>query len=241
MAPFKKGSKEAKEYMAKLREMRLNGTQTKLSFGKPKKKSEFPIKPSTPKKRVTKQSGTSNKYLDMLKKAKPPGKRVTDTGYVYYENRKNRSDAKGKLTGIGSTNRMTKAQEIKRLMELANKSKSPLTKKVADIIKSKAYGYDNLQDTIMDIYQSGCQSGIIGELIYYSDTLKFYKKYQKEIIALLRNIMLEYGANNPQEVFGTKWDNDDFLIQETPNKNLLAWFGFEETTKELADQLGYEY
>jgi len=100
---FKKGSQEAKDYMARLRACKVSGTQTKLAFkkAKPKKKSEFPIKPTTPKKRVVKQTGTSDTYLDKLKKALPPGKRTSSSGVEYYEYRKNRTDAKGKLTGIG--------------------------------------------------------------------------------------------------------------------------------------------
>lgn len=99
---FKKGSKEAKDYMARLRACKVSGTQTKKA--KPKKKSEFPIKPTTPKKRVVKQTGTSDTYLDKLRKALPPGKRTSSSGVEYYEYRKNRTDAKGKLTGTDYDN-----------------------------------------------------------------------------------------------------------------------------------------
>jgi hypothetical protein len=84
------------------------------------------------------------------------------------------------------------------------------------------------------------QSGIISNLIYYNDTLAFYKRYKKEIDSLLKDTINESGANGPAGIFGKKWDIEDFSIQETNNKNLLAWFGFEEKTRELADKLGYE-
>lgn len=50
------------------------------------------------------QTGSSNKKRDSLKKAKPPGKRIVKhpggKKTVYYERRKNRSDKPGQLTGV---------------------------------------------------------------------------------------------------------------------------------------------
>ncbi|HYD91434.1 MAG TPA: hypothetical protein VEA37_08110 [Flavobacterium sp.] len=53
---------------------------------------------TTKRKRTTKavkQSGTSNKVQDILKKAKAPGKRKSKSGRTYSERRKNRSDVPG--------------------------------------------------------------------------------------------------------------------------------------------------
>jgi len=55
----------------------------------------------TVKKKVYKQTGTSNKVYDKRFLAKPPGKRRNKSGNIYTENRANRSD-KGKLLGIGN-------------------------------------------------------------------------------------------------------------------------------------------
>jgi hypothetical protein len=33
-----------------------------------------------------------------------------------------------------------------------------------------------------------------------------------------------------------QWDKDDPLGQEDSNRNLLAWFGFEEAARRLADR-----
>ena len=200
------------------------------------------------KKKTIKQTGTSNKFYDKKIEAKKPGKRKTSNPHkyrgktikkstTYTEKRANRSD-KGRLLGIGNVSRLTKAQELKRLIQLANISKSPLTKKVALIIKNKAYGYDNLEQVFNDL-RNGLQSGIVSELIYYSDTIKWYKKYNKEIIKMLKNTIDELGVQSPAQVFGQKWDSDDFLIKETNNQNLLAWFSFEETAFNLQNELGY--
>ena len=184
-------------------------------------------------KKVAKKKITKTDY-DKRYQAKKPGKRVSKSGNTYYENRANRSD-RGKLLGIGSV--LTKNQEIKRLSQLA---KTPLEKRIVSILKYKLQDYDNLKSLIKDVLYNGLQSGIISDLIYYNDTLAFYKRYKKEIDVLLKDIMNETGANSPADVFGNKWDKEDWSITDTNNRNLLAWFGFEEKARELADKLGYE-
>jgi len=47
-----------------------------------------------------KQTGTSNLLYDKRKKAKAPGKRISESGNTYYEYRRNRSDLPGSLTGL---------------------------------------------------------------------------------------------------------------------------------------------
>lgn len=87
---LKKGSKEAKEYMASIRGMKKSA---------PKKKA---VKKVSAKKTVlVKQTGTSNKYIDKKRAAKPPGRRKSKSGNFYYERRRNRSDRPGSLLGIG--------------------------------------------------------------------------------------------------------------------------------------------
>lgn len=92
-----------------------------------------------------------------------------------------------------------------------------------------------------DVLQYGCQSGMVGELIYYTDTVKFYNKYQKEIDVLLRETMEETGIYSPKELFGNKWDDEDPLAREEINQNLLAWFGYEETVRRILNALEIEY
>ena len=42
------------------------------------------------------QIGSTNKRIDSSRKALVAGKRISKTGNIYYENRRNRSDEKGK-------------------------------------------------------------------------------------------------------------------------------------------------
>jgi hypothetical protein len=93
-------------------------------------------------------------------------------------------------------------------------------------------GYNSAGD---DLLQYGCQSGMVGHLIYYVDTVAFYEKYQYEIDELLSNLLLDTGLSI-QELFGDKWDNEDPLARDASNQNLLAWFGFEETARQLIEQ-----
>jgi len=189
-------------------------------------------KKSAPKK-VAKKKLTPRDY-DKRYSAKKPGKRTSASGNTYYESRPNRSD-RGKLLGIGNV--LNKNQEIKRLSQLA---KTPLEKRIVSMIKYKLTGYDNLESLLKDILYNGLQSGIVSDLIYYSDTLAFYKRYKKEIDTLLKDLVNETGSNSPADLFGNKWDKEDFFIEDTNNRNLLAWFGFEEKLRQLADKLGYE-
>ena len=191
------------------------------------------VKKKLAPKKVAKKKLTPRDY-DKRYSAKKPGKRTSASGNTYYESRPNRSD-KGKLLGIGNV--LNKNQEIKRLSQLA---KTPLEKRIVSILKYNLQDYDNLKSLIKDVLYNGLQSGIISDLIYYNDTLAFYKRYKKEIDVLLKDIMNESGANSPANIFGKKWDNEDWSVQDTNNRNLLAWFGFEEKTRELADKLGYE-
>lgn len=124
---------------------------------------------------------------------------------------------------------------------LAIKSEgNKLTKKVVNVILDQG-DTEEMESFIKDVLQHGCQSGIVRELIYYKDTTEFYSKYKKEISALLNETLSETGCDSPAELFGNKWDEEDPLAIEDHNKNLLAWFGFEETCRQIANDLGIDY
>lgn len=103
----------------------------------------------------------------------------------------------------------------------------------------QAHGYENVQEILGNL-QNGCSSGIVSHLIYFSDTVKFFKKYKSDIATLLGDTMNQMGASGPAEIFGNIWDSSDPLASETNNQNLLAWFAFEETAFQLANKNGIE-
>ena len=134
-----------------------------------------------------------------------------------------------------STNYATKLKEIKK------GSESKLEKKVINIILSRQSDYNSITDYMREILDHGCSSGIVGELIYYNDTLAFYTKYKNDINIMLQETMEEMGSYSLKDIFGKNFDDSDPLLQETSNQNLLAWYAMEETTRKLLYKLDVEY
>ena len=115
-------------------------------------------------------------------------------------------------------------------------AETPLEKAVQRWLNSRAADYDDgVEGVLADLMHGGCVSGFVDELVLYSDTLKFYKKHQAEIGRLLSEIIEDYGENPLRN-----WDKTDPLALDANNQNLLAWFGFEETAKILANRNGIE-
>ena len=85
-------------------------------------------------------------------------------------------------------------------------------------------------EKIEDVLNYGCIGGSVNELIYYSDTLKFYDDYKEEINDLINQLGIEITTLNG-------FDSSDILCLETNNQNLLAWFGFEVTLSQLYEQV----
>jgi hypothetical protein len=102
-----------------------------------------------------------------------------------------------------------------------------LEKKVVSIINQE----DGPMLFIQDVLYGGCQAGTVGELIYYSDTTKWFKLYQQEIEDQVRQMQEELGMNL-NELNG--WDDSDPFARETSNQNLLAWFSFETVCTDIA-------
>jgi len=112
---------------------------------------------------------------------------------------------------------------------------SKLTKRVCNYIINHWSDYDDKKALFTDILHYGCQSGMVSDLIYYSDTVRFYKQYKEEIDALLYENM-SWCGDSPTSLFGDKWDKEDPLGNDVSNQNLLAWFGFEETLRNIGMQ-----
>jgi hypothetical protein len=212
---------------------------------------------AAPKKKATKKAAPKKAAKKVVKKAAPKkvakkaapkkaaNKKHTKYGKVKSHYRRVagvHKDTKSHNVNIRVVSGISKNDELKRLTQLAAGSPNKLVKKVATMLKSKVIngGYDSLRSVMNDVLRSGLQSGIISDLIYYSDTKAWFKKYKPEIMKLLREVMFNYGTNNPADIFGKNWDDEDPFAQDTNNQNLLAWFSFEEITRELADTLGYE-
>ena len=122
---------------------------------------------------------------------------------------------------------------LSNVKEIKRSSNSPLTKRVCNYVIGRWGDYNDKKYIFTDVLHNGCCSGVVSELIYYYDTVRFYKQYRQEINEMLYNIMNETGLYAPSELFGDKWDKEDPLAQDDFNQNLLAWFGFEETLRNI--------
>jgi len=118
-------------------------------------------------------------------------------------------------------------------------AKTALERNVQTWLNERAVEYDgNMESVLSDLLEHGCVSGQVGHLIYYKDTLAFFKKHKKEINELIKEILSDTGETISQMF--RDFDNDDPLCMDTNNQNLLAWFAFEETARKLADRNGIE-
>ncbi|MCK9577473.1 MAG: hypothetical protein M0R51_16335 [Clostridia bacterium] len=122
---------------------------------------------------------------------------------------------------------------LANVKSLKQNSDNALTKRVCNYVIDEWGNYDDKKNIFSDVLHYGCQSGTVGFLIYYRDTLAFYKKYQDESNELLSESMANMGLYDFSDIFGDKWDKEDPLIRDCSNQNLLAWFGFEETLRNI--------
>lgn len=125
-------------------------------------------------------------------------------------------------------------QNIKRINQEAKTDNDGLTESVTDYILDKWDEYDDKKNIVTDVLEHGCQSGIVGSLIYYDDTTAYYEANKNAINGLLYETMDECGIYDLSKLFGDKWDKEDPLAIDVLNQNLLAWFGFEETMRKVA-------
>jgi hypothetical protein len=85
---------------------------------------------------------------------------------------------------------------------------------------------EDQQSYIHDVINNGCESGIVGYLIYYTDTDEFFAKHYKDILELINNYREETGeVPNLSE-----W-----------NAEKLSWFAYERAMYLLNEYLeGYD-
>lgn len=127
---------------------------------------------------------------------------------------------------------------MKRIPKQA--AQTPLERHVRNWVNAQTKNYtEGVAGVFKDLNHGGCSSGYVGHLISYKDTVRFYKRHQKEIDAMLVECAADAGTT-PAGLFGGKWDDSDPLARDYPNQNLLAWFGFEEAARNIeirVDQL----
>jgi len=210
---LKKGSAAAKAFMAKLRASR---GKTKVVKAKTK----------------TKKVGAVKKVM--------PTKKASST----HKDTKSHNVNIRVLSGINKTKKYSigKVNYTKLLTDIAKESKlkAAVVRSIKERSKDYGTGADAIKAYIKDVAYGGGQSGIINELIYYSDTAAWFKKYNTDITMLLKGYISDMGADSPSDLFGNKWNKQDIFAKEAQNQNLLAWFSYEETCNDIAQRLGFD-
>lgn len=92
---------------------------------------------------------------------------------------------------------------------------------------------EDLKVFISDLLTHGCVSGMISELIYYEDTNKFFDKYENEIEDLISENMENLGIETRPLFIESLNGSAENISQE---KNLLSWFSFEETIRQINEE-----
>ena len=131
-------------------------------------------------------------------------------------------------------NDLFQAIEIIETATLIKPEANPLEAHVIEWINEQAEGYTSdtpHKEAVKDLMHGGCKSGIVGHLIYYTQTNSFVDEYEDEISAIIDDL-----KDNCGEV--------DFLFKDGANlkniKNIMAWCAFEETARNLMIECGYE-
>lgn len=98
---------------------------------------------------------------------------------------------------------------------------------------------ESVASVLNDLMHGGCQSGFVGELCYYNQTTAFYDKYEDEIWELLEDMADQMGEDNALALVGT-FNGAKNVGSGQQFKNLLAWAAFEETARNIANEIGIE-
>jgi hypothetical protein len=106
-----------------------------------------------------------------------------------------------------------------------------LKNEVMEILEGMAID-SNLEIVINEVLEYGCVSGIVGNLIYYYQTEEFFDRHKDAINELAHELSEEiYG--NPFEIYHN--------LNGGCSKNNMAWFGFEEVTRIIANEMEMDF
>ena len=84
-----------------------------------------------------------------------------------------------------------------------------------------------------DVINRGCISGCVSSLIYYSDTNRFYEKFNDEIY--------DYFDNEGWEAINDNMEASDFVKFENGAKCKVVWIVYEEITYMIHEMLYDEF
>lgn len=112
---------------------------------------------------------------------------------------------------------------ISKLNNFRDEEKSDLMIAIIDDILNVSTDEIEIKEYMENVINYGCQSGIVGSLIYYYQTNDFFKTHFEEIFELC-NELKEEGMNLEFEL----------------TANDFSWFAYEVLVDRLYNELGLE-
>ena len=103
-----------------------------------------------------------------------------------------------------------------------------MTKLIADvkeILKNKTEENYTIADVVEDLCIGGCESGLINELISYTDTTAFYNTHEDDIEEIIDDMV--YNEITSRDAIG-----GDFWTMQS-YKNRASWIAFEHVAFDL--------
>tara|TARA_R100000734_G_C3315614_1_gene107653 strand:+ start:1810 stop:2160 length:351 start_codon:yes stop_codon:yes gene_type:complete len=88
--------------------------------------------------------------------------------------------------------------------------------------------------SLADVVQHGCIGGTISELIYYSDTVKFYDEQEDTIWQRLNDEAEQHGYNVIQYI--AQFHNIKSVCSDIGFKNHLAWWICEMVANDIIEE-----
>ena len=115
-----------------------------------------------------------------------------------------------------------------------------LVKEVCDYAILNWDVWEDKKNIFLDIYDHGCENGLVPGLIYRSSVCDFYEEYKSEINNIYAEALNELGFETPIELFGDKWDTKDPLALHANNQQLLVYYAYEEVAFKIRRKFDLE-
>lgn len=93
---------------------------------------------------------------------------------------------------------------------------------IQSAVAEEAIDYESIAHFFEDLRQHGCISGMVGSLIYYTDTHAFYDAHYDEIEELRHDYEAEIGQA---------------ITTDGDWKNYMAWFVFEQVAYRIYSEV----
>lgn len=118
---------------------------------------------------------------------------------------------------------MTNLELKNKLQDIANQKENTIEKAVA--IEVTSWGDDEIINSFSNILDYGSEYGMVSSFVYYADTHEFFDTHYRQIEELRYEFAEEFS----------------FLLNTNNDlKHSLAWFGFQQTAFNIANELGLE-